>query len=64
MLLEVSEMSDKEEFKFRLSLLNAENYFLWSHDMKVVLCGSGFWKFVEPIVKSKNSKACEGASTH
>lgn len=63
MLFEVAEISDKEGFKFRLSLLNAENHFTWSHVMEVVLRGRGFWKFVDPSVRSENSEAYEGAIT-
>lgn len=41
------DMDDKDLFKFRVKLLHATNYFLWSNDMKTVLRGKGLWRFVE-----------------
>lgn len=40
-------MDDKENFKFRVNLLDSNNYFSWSNDMEIILRGRGLWKFVE-----------------
>lgn len=55
MLFETAGMSEKEGFMCCLFPLNAENYFTWSHDMEVVLCDRGLWKFVKPRVRSENA---------
>lgn len=56
MLFEAAEMSDKEALKFWLTPLKAKNYFMWTHEMKILLCGCKLREFVERKFRSENSE--------
>lgn len=46
--------------KLCVALLAADNYFSWSNDMKVVLRGSGLWKYVlRPNLEGDSAVASE-----
>lgn len=39
-------METNKVMLFCIAPLTADNYFTWSDDIKVVLCGTGVWKYV------------------
>ena len=41
----ISELIDTSRYRF--PALTADNYFIWSHKLEVVLLGKGFWGIIE-----------------
>lgn len=64
----MSSLTEREFLKLTIAPLTAGSYYSWSNNLKIVLRGKRFWKFVlerattpkNPRVKSFSSKSKSG----
>lgn len=55
-------MTDDEKydpFKMRVKPLTANNYFVWSNEMEIILRGKGLWEFVSESAEASDEEGVD-----